>query len=106
METKTCPYCYEEIHAQAIKCKHCGSMLNEELHETSAGLASKRITRSSTEKILGGVCGGFGNYLGVDPTLLRVIWIIVVCFTAILPGVLTYLLLWLIIPKDTDVARY
>lgn len=46
-----------------------------------------------------GVIGGLGEYLEVDPVLLRVIWIAIVVFTAALPGIIVYLLATLIIPE-------
>jgi len=36
----------------------------------------KRIYRSKTQKIIGGVCGGFGEYFDIDPVIIRVIWFI------------------------------
>ncbi|MFT4088682.1 MAG: PspC domain-containing protein [Gordonia sp. (in: high G+C Gram-positive bacteria)] len=58
----------------------------------------RKLTRSSTDKMLGGVCGGLAEYFGVDGALVRAIFVI----SIVLPGpqVLLYLLLWLIIPKD------
>lgn len=59
----------------------------------------KRLYRSAKERILGGVCGGIGEYLNVDPTIIRVIWIL---FGLSGFGILAYLIAWLIIPKNPD----
>ncbi|OIO26216.1 hypothetical protein AUJ14_02345 [Candidatus Micrarchaeota archaeon CG1_02_55_22] len=59
--------------------------------------AGKRLYRSSSDKMLGGVCGGIAEYFSVDPTLVRVLW--VVLSLAYGMGVLLYLLLWLLVPK-------
>jgi phage shock protein C len=58
----------------------------------------KRLFRSRKDRILGGVCGGLGNYLNVDPVLVRVIW--AVLFFAAGVGFLAYILAWIIIPEE------
>ncbi len=58
----------------------------------------KHLYRSKTNRKLGGVCGGIGAYFNLDPTLVRVIFV----FLALpggLPGILLYLILWVIIPE-------
>ena len=49
-------------------------------------------------RMLAGVCGGLGEYMGLDPTLVRIVFALVAFFTAILPGILVYLILTLVIP--------
>ncbi len=56
----------------------------------------KRLYRSKTNRVLGGVCGGIGEYFNVDPVLIRVLWVIGF-FTAGI-GFLAYLIAWIIIP--------
>jgi len=58
----------------------------------------KRLFRSRRDRILGGVCGGLGNYLNVDPVLVRVVWAIL--FFAAGVGFLAYILAWIIIPEE------
>jgi phage shock protein PspC (stress-responsive transcriptional regulator) len=60
----------------------------------------KRLYRSQEDKMLGGVCGGIAEYLNVDPTVIRLIWVLLtlVSFGA---GVLGYLICWFIIPEKT-----
>ncbi|MGA2822624.1 MAG: PspC domain-containing protein [Bacteroidales bacterium] len=58
----------------------------------------KRLFRSRKDRILGGVCGGLGNYLNVDPVLVRVVWAIL--FFAAGAGFLAYILAWIIIPEE------
>ena len=57
----------------------------------------KKLTLS-TDKKLGGVCGGLAEYFDVDPTIFRVLYAIATLFTAF-SGVILYFILWLIIPK-------
>lgn len=59
----------------------------------------KKLLRSSENKMFLGVLGGLGEYFGIDPTLLRVGFIIVFALTGFFPGVLSYLLAALIMPK-------
>ena len=60
----------------------------------------KKIYRSRTDKKIAGVCGGLAKYLNMDPTVLRVIWaIIVVCGGA---GLLAYIICALIIPEEPE----
>ena len=57
----------------------------------------KRLVRSKTNKMLGGVCGGLGDYFGFDPTLIRLVFAALILFGAGSP-ILLYLLMWVIIP--------
>lgn len=59
----------------------------------------KRLYRSKTDRKLAGVCGGLGEYLGVDSTVVRVVFVIL-ALPGGLPGVLLYLILWLIMPEE------
>lgn len=54
--------------------------------------------RSSTDKDVGGVCAGFAEYFEIDPTLVRIIWVLISIFFAIVPGIIGYLAAWYIIP--------
>jgi phage shock protein C len=58
----------------------------------------KRLYRSRSKRILGGVCGGLGEYLNVDPTVLRVIFVVL----AFLYGasLLIYLIMWVLVPEE------
>ena len=58
----------------------------------------KKLYLSDTDKKLGGVCGGLGEYFDKDPTLIRIIFILIILFSFGF-GVLAYLLMWLIIPR-------
>ena len=59
----------------------------------------KKLYRSKTDKKIAGVCGGLAEYLGVDPTIVRLIWVLVALSGA---GVLAYLICALIIPEKPD----
>lgn len=60
----------------------------------------KKLYLSNTDKKLGGVCGGLGKYLGVDPTIIRILFVIfTLCFGS---GILIYLVMWLIVPREPE----
>jgi phage shock protein C len=60
----------------------------------------RRLYRSKTDRMLGGVCGGLGEYLGVDSTILRILFFILVFGGG--SGFWIYLLLWVLIPKEGE----
>ena len=63
----------------------------------------KKLVRSQTNRTICGVCGGIGEYLNVDPTLIRFIWLI--CSLASCgTGLFVYLVAALIIPEDNGVV--
>jgi phage shock protein PspC (stress-responsive transcriptional regulator) len=59
---------------------------------------TKRLYRSTSSKIIGGVCGGLGEYFDVDPTLVRVIAVILFFATGFFE-IMAYVIAWIIIPK-------
>lgn len=58
----------------------------------------KRLYRSEKDKVFAGICGGLGEFFNVDATALRLVWLLVVVFTGIFPGVIVYILAVFIIP--------
>ncbi len=58
----------------------------------------KVLRRSRTNRVLGGVCGGLGEFFGLSPTWFR-LGFILLALPGGLPGILPYLLFWIIIPK-------
>lgn len=68
--------------------------------ETKFETSVDSLHRSETNKIIAGVAGGLGEYFGIDPTIIRIIFIIISIFGG--SGILLYLILWLIIPKESD----
>ena len=63
------------------------------------GNGSKVLVRSRAGRMLAGVCAGVADYLGFDPTVVRVIWAVVSVVTGG-AGVLAYLVAWIIIPDE------
>jgi len=58
----------------------------------------KKLYLSDTNKKIGGVCGGLGEYFDIDPTLVRVVFILIALLSLGL-GVIAYILIWMIIPR-------
>jgi phage shock protein C len=64
-------------------------------------MTEKKLTRS-TNKILGGVCGGIAEYFEVDPTVIRICYAALTVFSAAFPGILLYIIMLLLMPQSKD----
>lgn len=64
----------------------------------------KKLFRSQTRKMLGGVCAGLGDYFDIDVTLVRLIFVAITLVTAIIPMLIFYLIAWIIIPVEEPKA--
>jgi phage shock protein PspC (stress-responsive transcriptional regulator) len=62
----------------------------------------KRLHLSQTDKKIFGVCGGIGQTYDVDPTLVRLVLVLLCILTAVLPMVLFYIIAWLVMPDEKD----
>ncbi len=60
-------------------------------------MSNRRLTRSSRDRMIAGVCGGLADYFGIDATIMRVIFVVLALLGG--PGLLVYLVLWVILPK-------
>lgn len=58
-----------------------------------------RLRRSRSNRMIAGVIGGLARYFGIDPTMARVIYVILSVVSVAFPGLLVYILLWLLIPE-------
>lgn len=59
----------------------------------------KKLYRSNQDRKIAGICGGLGEYFGVDPTIFRIIFVIAALPGGV-PGILLYVVLWWLIPAD------
>jgi phage shock protein C len=57
------------------------------------------LRRSRRHRLIAGVCGGLAEWLGWDPTLVRVLYVVVSILSVAFPGLLVYVVLWLVIPE-------
>ena len=61
-------------------------------------METKRLYRSKTDTMIGGVCAGLANYLNIDPTIVRLVFVLMLLLGG--HGLLVYLILWLVIPQE------
>jgi phage shock protein C len=64
----------------------------------------KRLYRSRKERMLGGICGGLGEHIDVDPAIIRMVWVVITVITILCFGfgIIVYLLAWIIIPESPE----
>ena len=94
-----CNSCQRNIADGSRFCYNCGAqqVVTGAPEVAAATGGPKRLMRSSTDKKLGGVCAGLAEYLDMDPTLVRVLWVII-GFCAAGTGILVYFVLWIVLP--------
>lgn len=93
-----CPNCQKEIVAGSNFCYNCGA---KQADGTAPAYgpppARRKLMRSSTDKKLGGVCAGLADYLDIDPTIVRVVWLLALLCAG--TGFFAYLVLWIVLPQ-------
>lgn len=62
------------------------------------------LMRSSEDRMIAGVCGGLAHWLGWSPGLVRVLFVLVSVLSAAFPGILVYVILWIVMPLREDEA--
>jgi phage shock protein C len=88
-----CTHCGREVADSTNYCSSCGALQRQRT-------SHKQLTLSATDKKIAGVCGGIAEYLDVDPTIVRLIWVALsVVPGGFVGGALAYFLAWIIIPK-------
>jgi phage shock protein C len=60
------------------------------------------LRRSRTDRMIAGVCGGLAQWLGWDATLVRVLYVVVSILSAAFPGLIAYVILWVVMPEGAD----
>ena len=65
-------------------------------YERGVDVDFRKLYRSNRDRKLAGICGGLGDYLNLDPTVVRVIFVVLGLFSI---GILLYVVLWLIVPE-------
>ncbi len=58
------------------------------------------LRRSRKHRIIAGVCGGLADWLGWDVTVVRILYVLISIFSAAFPGILAYIILWVIMPDE------
>lgn len=98
-ETKHCPYCAEEIRAEAIKCRWCGSLLDG--RPSAAGALTEPWTRRREGSMIAGVCAGLAERFEISVTVIRLAFLLLFFFSGGM-GLLIYVILWVIMPVADD----
>jgi len=93
-----CNSCQRNIADGSRFCYNCGAkqVVTDAPNVAAVTGGPKKLMRSSTDKKLGGVCAGLAEYLDMDTTLVRVLWLLVVLCGG--TGILLYVILWLVLP--------
>ncbi len=88
-----CNACGKVIAEDGRYCSHCGTLV---------GImpAPKKLMRSRSNRKIGGVCAGFAHYLDLDVSLVRILWFFITLACGIFPGIVAYVLGWIIIPEE------
>jgi phage shock protein C len=64
-----------------------------------------RLRRSKSNRMIAGVIGGLARYFGFDPTLARVLYVILSVVSVAFPGIVVYIILWIIMPEEGEEPR-
>ena len=62
----------------------------------------KRLYKSKTNKVFAGIIGGAGEYFDIDPVILRLLWLLVVVATGVLPGIIAYIVAVFVVPTKVS----
>ena len=57
----------------------------------------KKLYRSKKDRLIGGICGGIGDYINIDSNVLRILWVLSILILGF--GILAYILCWILIPE-------
>lgn len=61
-----------------------------------------KLRRSSSDKMIAGVIGGIARYFGFDSTMARILYVVLSVISVAFPGILVYILLWVIMPQEGE----
>jgi len=92
-----CPNCQREIADNSNFCYICGARQSQN-PQAPPPRQGRRLMRSSTDVKIAGVCSGFADYLDVDPTIVRIVWL-VLAFVPPFPAIVGYIVAWIVMPK-------
>lgn len=68
-------------------------------------MPKQKLTRSS-DKVIAGVCAGIAEFLGWDIALVRILYILISIFSAAFPGIIVYIILWIVMPPANNNTIY
>jgi phage shock protein C len=98
-----CGYCRRDIADYSNFCYFCGA--RQHVSPGGPPRATKRLMRSAVDSKIAGVCGGLAEYLEVDSTLVRLIWVLAVLMPVpVVPAFIGYFVAWLVLPLAPPVS--
>jgi phage shock protein C len=90
-----CNACGKAIAEDGRFCSYCGTVVG-------MPPAPKKLMRALADRKIAGVCSGLAAYLDLDVSLVRILFLFLTLATGVCPGVITYLLAWMIIPSQPE----
>jgi phage shock protein C len=93
-----CPNCQKDIAPGSKFCYSCGARQPEAAAPgTPPGVSQKRFVRSTNDRKIAGVCAGVADYFDLDPTIVRVVWLLATLIPG--PNIIAYVVLWIAVPE-------
>jgi len=93
-----CAHCQRDIADYSNFCYFCGA--RQHCAPGGPPRASRRLMRSVVDRKIAGVCGGIAEYLEVDSTLVRLVWILLVLMPVpLVPALIGYFVAWIVMPQ-------
>ena len=96
-----CTKCGVELQDREIYCSQCGAATERAAQRVVVPAEPKPLVRSIYNKKVAGVCAGVAQYLNVDVTIVRLVWLVL---TFIPPGIglIAYIIAWIVMPKEPE----
>ena len=92
-----CTRCGVGMEDSTKFCPQCGAPTGQ-APSSAVPPRTARLTRPAEEQKIAGVCAGFARYWGVDVTLVRILWIVLVIWPIPLIGIIGYIVAWIVMP--------
>jgi len=92
-----CTKCGVELEERDGYCYQCGTATGRAVPPRG----NTRLMRSRYDRKIAGVCGGMGKYMDMDPTLMRVLWLLLL-FALPPAGLIGYIAAWIVMPQEPE----
>jgi phage shock protein PspC (stress-responsive transcriptional regulator) len=101
----TCSSCQKQIADGSKFCYNCGAKQAETgpAYAQQAYPPAKRLVRSINDRKLAGVCAGLADYFDMDPTIVRVLWLLATLVPG--PNIIAYVILWIAVPEGQTAVQ-
>lgn len=90
-----CNSCGKAIADDARFCADCGNAVGN-------SHADRKLIRSRRDRKIAGICAGMGQYLELDTSLVRILWVLVTFAVGFFPGLIAYIVAWIIVPEEPE----